>query len=291
LRPAQQLLLQSVALPRDGTTFITGFYPHNLLSTYPFVTSSFINTNFWGVQIEKLLHIPFSRTMQVFRLLDLLILATLAGCIFFRRPRHLRKIVIILITVAATISMSILLLSLIYKAFSYKSSTSLWTWVVDARSFLFPMIVLQLLLFLLVLKAKGSAIIKKTVLLLFVFECIHGIYFTIKQASSSNEIILERSRNTPVKKITSIALDLAIKDKKTSLVTSDNTLRRYALLHHVSSYSFTNEKANLSWMNKGDAYLIATHRYDSSLLNIFPRESLQAMDTLHPFVLHYYKVE
>jgi hypothetical protein len=292
LLPAQQLPpFHASAATNDGSVSIKGFYPQNLLSTYPFISSSFINTNFWGVQLEKILRVPFSKIMIAFRVIDVLLFTTLMAALLLYRKRPVRKIIRIITAVAATLAGIAFYLSLTYQSFSYKSAAGLWTFVTDARSFLIPMIALQLVLFLFVFKFNGFKIIRNGFFLLFVFECFHGIYFTIKQTVNAGEIRSYNRVSSPVKKVVSNLTVLNKKEGGWALVTTDNGLRRYALVNGQAAYSFSGQPASLSWMKKGSRLLLATHLQDSAVLKIFPAQKLVSMDTVQPFVLLYYKAE
>jgi hypothetical protein len=283
---------QPVNLINDGTRFIRGFYPQNLLYSFPFITSSLLNTNFLGVQVEHIFRIPFSQATHLFQLLDLLLLLTLAG-FFILRFKQVRTnaVTVLLLVTAMALAGQVFFLSLSFQAFSYKTSSHLWTYVSDARSFFFPMLCLQLLLFFLSFRTKVLPQgIKTFLILLFAFECMHGVYFTVKQTVHAKEVMLVNNTNSPVKKITNVISRLAARDKNLSLVTSDNTLRRYALVNNQTSYALTQQSPRLSWIPSGSSFVIVTPAADSGLVrSLLPMEKLRTVDTIAPFILQLYQ--
>ena len=292
LIPSKQLPTFHASLaPHDGTVNIRGFYPQNLLSTYPFISSSFINTNFWGVQLETIFGVPFPKIMVAFRITDVLLFAVLVAALLRNRKRPIRKIIYIIMAAAIGLASVVFFLSLIYQSFAYKSSTDLWTYVGDARSFLIPIIALQFALFLFVFKWGGSKIIRLAFFLLFLFECFHGFYFTVKQTANVKEIRNVNQVNSPEKRITERLARLNETDSNWMLVTTGNALRRYALVNAQTAYTFTGQPSSLSWLKKGSHLLIATHLQDSAVLKIFPAQRLTLVDTVRPFILHSYTAE
>jgi hypothetical protein len=276
------------AVTNDGTTFAKGFYPQNLTHAFPFVSSSIINTNFWGVQIESRTELSFTCVMHIFQLADVAMVALLLFVLFYKRL-HIRKLQWLMITVAVALSGLVIYLSVTEQAVSYKSSTNLWTFVSDARTFLFPMLVIQLLLFLFVFTTKRAKTFRILLLLLLVFECLHGLYFTIKATASFNEVRAAKNNGSPNKKLINRIIELQQKQEHINLVTSDNTLRRYALMNGILTYTFGNVEQDLSATEKNKHFIIATHLQDSAILKKFAARDLVVMDTLGPYVLHSYK--
>jgi hypothetical protein len=292
LLPCKQLPpFRASAATHDGTLVIRGFYPVNLLSTYPFISSSFINTNFWSVQLEKMLQVPFSKIMIGFRAMDVLLFGVLSAVLIGYIKKPVRKIIWLIMATAATLAGVVFYLSLTYQSFSYKSATGLWTFVKDARSFFVPVIALQMALFLFVFKWGGPPIIRTALFLLFLFECFHGIYFTLKQTVNASQIIGINKVNSPAKKVVAHLAMLKEKESDCRLVTTDNSLRRLAVINGHMAYSFSGQPSSLSWMEKGSALLIATHVQDSTVLKIFPAQKVRFADTVQPFVLYYYRAE
>ncbi len=286
--PSQQFTTGSLSLVSDGTVLIGGIYPENLLSTFPFISSSIINTNFWGVQGEKLFDLPFDFFTKMFRFTDFTLLLVLLTIMLFYW-RKMPTILFMTFIVAATLTGSVMLASLTTKGFSYKISNGIYTYVTESRSFIVPMVFLQLLVFYFIFQTNIFLIIKKILLFLLVLNVTHNIYFRTKEALNYKKRIAASTINTPRKKILKKTLELKEKDINLALVSSDDLLRRHVSLYQVTTYAFTNQTPRLEWMKKGQSFLIATPLADSNLLKLFPPHSLQAYDTVQPFILHYYK--
>lgn len=283
--PAIRLFQPDLAsINRNGEAFIRGLYPENLLEMYPFLSSALINTNFLGVQLEQLLHIPFGKIMAGFRILDAFVLGALLFLFLFRYRRvRPGKPVILLLTTSVMLIGFVVYLSLTYASFSSRYSAGNWTYVEDARSFLVPMIAFQLLLFAFVFRSGKPVFLRKAVFVLFLFESVHGVYFTIKQVSRIGQA--ESRQAGAINQITVAALQLKKSDEKVSIVTTDNILRRYAMVKGLKAYAVTNE---LSASRAGNRFLFVTHLQDSALRNAIAIQGQRQKDTISPFVLQYY---
>ena len=280
---------QTVHLPRNQNIVNRGFYPENLLHTYPFISSSIINTELWGVQVEKATSLSFSDFIRWLFRLDVALFVVL----FITTLVHSRQIIanrswffvigsaFVMIAVALGLSASEELLV-------YKSSNNTWTYAADSRSFLVPIMAIQLALFAFVFRYRKLALIRVALFCLFLFECLHGIYFTAKQSVHTDFTTESNVENDALQQITTM---IEKNEKRPALVTSDNFLRRYAQVKNLKAYAFSDLKADFSWMKKGDVYLLATHAGDSAYLQKFPLENLIMIDTIKPFVLHRFEVK
>jgi hypothetical protein len=284
--------ISPAGLVSDGTVFIKGFYPQNLLASYPFIISSIINTNFWGVQLEDIFNIPFYKFTHLFQLVDILLLT---GIVFlFGWVYKINRLPLLLfysLVLSAAIAGQLWVMSLIHYAWQYKGGPGSFTFAMEGRSFFFPIISLQLLFFFLLFRTRSVAKgLKNFLFFLFVIECMHGAYFTVKQVRQHKAIAM-RSTHSSIKKITTAILDLSEKTGPVSLITSDNHLRRYALLNNIPTYTFLNKPCTSSVVLKG-GYIVATHEEDSLFLKqCFASFQLYPLDTVAPFILHSYKKE
>jgi hypothetical protein len=271
-----------------------GWHPQNLLHAFPFLTSSFINTKLWGVQTENLFRISFSDVRGVFQVLDILLFACIlyAGIKHFHRIRS-NKVIFLLLFIAIAMAGSVFAASLYYGAILYKVGGRVFTFVSEARSFLFPVVCLQAaFVFLCFKKGFLPSVLIKIIVLLFVFECAHGLYFTVKETVHAQKVIATNKHSSAVKKVTAAAVETSEGEQPVNLVTTDNILRRYALLQNVSSYAIFTGITNASLLKRGHKYLIATPAADSLLIkNIFPLPNRRTVDTIPPFVLQVYSVE
>jgi hypothetical protein len=136
-------------------------------------------------------------------------------------------------------------------------------------------------------KAKWLRII---LILLFVFEGLHGVYFTIKSITNQNEIISSRSTSSAVKKIVN-NVSLMRKTNDIALITSDNILRRYALIKGIPAFTFGSGEKFLPHVTKESNFIIATHLQDSTLLKKFRAYRLHSKDTVGPFVMHFLTIK
>lgn len=292
LQPTEHFAsVNPIIIPTDGTKFISGFYPKNLLHIYPFISSAVINTDFWGAQLDRLNVISFSQTMNAFRAADVFILLLLLLLLATNIKRiHFSVVHMLLIVAAATLAGTVIYLSLTTKAFSFISDSGTYTYVSEGRSFLLPILTLQLLIFYFVFCSHGAKALKILLLLFFLLECFHGFYFTVKQTINANEVSVYKKNDDAIKQVTGMVLEKTKKEKNLSLITTDRNLRRYAVLQGVDVYSFTNVPMNLSWMKKRDTYIVVTHTADSVYLKKLPAAGLKAIPGILPYVLHRFDV-
>ena len=287
-QPAHQLAANNaVSLPMSSTPIVHGFYPQNLLYTFPFISSSFINTQLWAVQVEKLAGFSFGKVMKLFFSLDVLFfVGLLLLCSVFYKKITSNKILSLLFVVSLTIIGAVMCLSLTEKALVYHVSLGSWTYVSDARSFLVAMLTLQLLAFGFIFMYPKLRYIRYILISLFFLAVSHGFYFTVKNIITFPATLEANTSNDAISQITTILKQKAGTGNAPMLVTSDRALRRYAQILKLPVASFTNLSADLSWMNKGDNFLIATYQGDTIHLKKFLQEQLVLLDTIPPFVLH-----
>lgn len=291
ISPAKGFPNYYAVIPKEKKLLSTDvLFPENITHIYPFVTSSLINSNFWGVQLERLTSLSYAQVMRILRMIDGVALLCLAGlCLVKFRKLLLPNILLLLSLGAFTLLGIVVYLSLVNQPIPYRSAPGSWTWVIDARSFILPMLVLQLLLFLFVFRYIKFKSLRIALLLLFSLECVHGLYFTIKQTANAEMIMRYKEQDDPVKKITARAHEEA-KTQSFGLVTSDQALRRYAILQGINTYTFTKQPIKKDWLKPGDVYLVATLPQDSVLLEKIPSQRLLPLDTVYPFILHRYQV-
>jgi hypothetical protein len=289
--PAQQFPNYYAVMPKEKTMLPADeFFPENITHIYPFISSSLINSNFWGVQLERITTFSYAQVMRVLRMIDVIVLLCLAGLFLTKFNKlNVHNVLLLLGLSALTLLGVVVYLSLVSQAIPYRSAPGSWTWVMDARSFILPMLVLQLLLFLFVFRYKKFKSLRVVLVLLFSMECVHGLYFTIKQAANAEMIMRYKEQDDPVKQVTAWAHE-KVNGETIGLVTSDQALRRYAILHNVNTYAFTKQLMKEEWLKPGKVYLVATLPQDSALLKKIPPQSLSPLDTIHPFILHAYHV-
>ncbi len=275
----------------DGTTIVSGFFPSNLSQRFPFVCSVIINTNFWGVQLADIFNTDFSAITRIFQALDLLLLSSLCGLfIWIFRLRSLPPALTYCLCLSIAIALQLCLISVTNKQVTYRGSGNSYTYIQEGRAFFFPILALQLLLFFLLFKTYSLARgLKNFLFLLFMIECFHGAYFSVKQIFNAPAVIAALKINSPVKKLTTELIDLSQRVGPVGLITSSDHLRRYALLHDITTYPIVRQMCPNADLEKS-GYILATYLEDSGIVaRCFPMVNLTPLDTLPPFVLHGYK--
>jgi hypothetical protein len=278
----------------DSKTFTRGWYPENLKATFPFISSALINTNFWGVQLSKMFQTSFITIQRCFQNADLILLTCLFWLLKKRTQDLSRTVFFLLFSVSFFIIALLLYMSLRHAGVYYKAGGNTgpgWTYVSDARSFLFPMLSLQLLFFFLLFKTTLlHPILRNFLFLLFFIECIHGVYFTTKQMLHADMVHTYDSTASPVKRVTKGLLNLKKDYKDIALITSDSHLRRYALLNDIPTFTFSNQPCIKDALPLNTLYVVATLESDSAYIQkCFAPNLLQPTDAVPPFYLHFYK--
>lgn len=186
-----------------------GWYPRNLLVTYPFAISSFFNLDFWAQQLALLFNNSYNYWIWVFRLLKFPVLLLF----LFSYWQWLKKKAPSILTasdnswiiggcIAVTTILFLIFLSLTN---SPKLQTFQWTFVADGRYFAFPVLFLQLTIWHWAFQdRKFLKGLKKIIVLLlsviFLIEGIHGFYFIIKKMSRPLTPVAETFFNDPYTK-------------------------------------------------------------------------------------------
>jgi hypothetical protein len=239
------------SMTKEGAEFIRGFYPENLINTFPFIVSAFCNMEFWATQAERLLPGSYSVADIFFRLLNLVLLIGLfIQFVLFSFKTDRTKVTNAHLFIISGFLLSIFLLSLIFlmsvlhKAIHYKGGT-IWTYVSEARSWLFIIVFLQILVFILLHQkfSQHNLLFKRILQLAFfliVFESFHGFYFSLKTALQFKNHRKEISANAN----SAILSDLKdirknYPDKKVELVAESRPLRLVAYLNGNKVYCNT----------------------------------------------------
>lgn len=265
-----------------------GFFPKNLLETYPLISSSFINTNFWCVQLSDIFHLSYSFFSHLFQALDALLFLLLIWGLhkIFKERLFDHKLLRLFILLSGSIGFMLLYMSVSYSKANVSYTSPGWTYVQEPRSYLYIMVTLQILLFYLIFK---SAIINRSVknflLLLFLIECTHGLYFSIKKIPLANrETIVSSTDNEILRTYTEIQKNSS---HHIALVTTNVVLRRYAQVFNVDVYAFPN-KYTPSLKKDSTHYLSITYPSDSTILHrFFKNRNIIFLDSNQSFVVNF----
>ncbi|MDQ3683200.1 MAG: hypothetical protein M3352_09030, partial [Bacteroidota bacterium] len=219
-------------------SFAKGFFIENFLQIYPFISAALINTNFWCVQLESIFNIPFSVFFNVFQLLDLLLfILIIALLIYYYKKIKLPYLFFIFLSISMAIMFMVFYMSVTNKALPNKALPGEWTFVSESRSFLFIIIFLQLLFFYLIFKTNLAARgLKNFLFILFVIECMHGVYYTIKQVNNARQVLQANLSRNQVQKIVRAVNAKNEKYGAFPLLTTEDNIRRYALLNGIDAY-------------------------------------------------------
>lgn len=269
----------TVELPQ---TLVKNFSPEALVHTYPFISSSILNTNFWSVQLSDILKLSYDQVITFFQLLDIVLLVLLAvffRVLFSRLKGYGYSFVVVALLTAGAILLMVFVMAVQYEPVVYAGSARGWSFVQDARSFLFPMVFLQAVLFYYIFRhPSASPQLRNFLLLLFFIESLHGGYFTIKRVMGEQEVRQTIQQKTPIKKISNFITGTQKQLGATIILsTPDPYLRRYALLNNIRVQIFTPCD---SLRNHSTPVLYATFETDS-----FQCSNVTARDTIRPYAL------
>ncbi|MFN2440199.1 MAG: hypothetical protein ABR503_13435, partial [Chitinophagaceae bacterium] len=116
-----------------------------------------------------------------------------------------------------------------------------------------------------------------------------GVYYTIKQVSNSREVLESNRSRNHVQKLVNVVVDKNEKYGAFPLVTTENNIRRYALLNGIDAYSLPLKDCDtILTLNK--SYFVATYKIDSVTINkCF--NNLVPIEEIPPYTLDFYKRE
>ncbi len=186
---------QRWTMAKSGNEYVAGFFPENLKVLYPFVPASIINLDFLGVQVKTHLYSVYNIYGTLLYAINFIGLAIFIAVFFFITKKYFRKSVsdrIFFLLAGMFISLAIITLlsfmSVRYHAVEYKGSVSSWTYVYESRSFLFPIVFLQLCLFVFLFSKKQTAAfthwLRLFFLIIIAISFVHGVYFLAKKSMS-----------------------------------------------------------------------------------------------------------
>jgi hypothetical protein len=280
------------AAPNPVQQLVSRISPQNLVHTYPFISSSLLNTNFWSVQIQDILGLSYNAMITIFQILDLLLIVVLV--FFFRAVvKRLEKMsrfhFRLSLGVACFVVFMVMMMSLRYEPVVHGGAARPWSFVQDARSFLFPMLFLQATLFYYVFRhPSANRTLANFLLILFVIESLHGGYFTAKRLVGAKELKQSIAEKTAIKQITNF---IAATEKQFGssmvLATPDAHLRRYALLKELPVQYYSTAPCD-SVLSHRSPILFVTYQSDSSTLPCHPGGVI-TRDTIPPFSLTLYE--
>lgn len=258
------------------------FSPGALVHTYPFISSSLINTNFWSVQLSDMLHLSFEQVILFFQLLDLALLVLLVflfRALFLRLKEGKKSFLVVGLLTALLILLMLAAMSVRYEPVVHPGSERPWSFVQDARSFLFPMVFLQTILFYSIFRHPSTNIqLRNFLLILFLIESLHGGYFTVKRMLGAEELKQSIQQKSPIKQISNFLTGTQKQLGATIILsTPDAHLRRYALLNNIPVQLFTPCD---SLRTHTTPILYVTFEKDS-----FPCTNVTARDTIKPYAL------
>lgn len=197
----------------------SGFFPEQLLLTGPLIPASFLNLNFYSLQISLHAQFTYEKMMQVWSVINLL---SMAGLLFtawkwFRGKRFIQKdyrsFYAMLAAVFSLSLMAFLGFLSVTQSKNYPRHTA-WTYVQEMRYFgVFSVLLIQWLGYL-YLSAQhffgkmGSVIFRFLMVIILIMDVFHGTYFLFKKVVVEKSTGLQR----PSEQIDLTALALTRKE-------------------------------------------------------------------------------
>lgn len=192
---------QRWSMAKSDNDFVPGFFPENLRMMYPFIPASVVNLDLLGVQIKSQLFSIYPIYAALLHAINFIGLAVFCFSFFYLLKKYFHKPIahhIFFLLTGMCISLSTIaflsIMSVRYHAIEYKGSNSSWTFVFENRPFLFPIIFLQLCLFVFLFSRKQKTVFTRWsrtfFLILLSISFMHGVYFLTKKIigfSSSNQ--------------------------------------------------------------------------------------------------------
>jgi hypothetical protein len=172
-----------------------GFYPENLQYTSYFVTSSFINVNFWATQLTLLTHIPYNSWIILTNFISaagFAVLLWVMGSLVLRKKTGGTSppaVFFLYGSIVTFITIGLLVWLSVTNGFVYLEPSVKWTYVMNERYFAFPILFIQVGVcwWLFVKKADHVSRFTKTlrvaVACVFLLAVSHGVYYLAKNVS------------------------------------------------------------------------------------------------------------
>ena len=196
-----------------GSPFYTGIdkkgiFWENISYWYPSAIAAFVNVNLVAVQLGKNSSIAYLTWQQLFSWLNLIIYLPIifAGANYFYRFRKRNDpgfpvFSFIGFVLSAAIIGELALLSLTH--FEKPTSGGVWTFIVEGRYQAFPVVFLQLYFFTRLAKSndlfsfkRASTVILSVLLILYLVNFTHQVYYTAKVAANyrtmKDEVVREQ---------------------------------------------------------------------------------------------------
>jgi|GEM_PF-1316870 hypothetical protein len=189
-----------------------GYFPENLLSTHPFVVSSFVNLNFYVMQLSSLLHTEYEVWPVLAKVVTFVVAIGLIT-VFFRwyikKGNDLRGTTNnfwLFGGVAALVSVGVLIALSISRSSEMGPPMFRWTFVMSARYFSFAMLLVAVFTWYWLFVTPTRSAWKKILTALLVFtamvEVAHGMYYLGKTYSAPLTPVSESAWERPDLKFT-----------------------------------------------------------------------------------------
>lgn len=280
-------------VPIKEENAIFGFHPEYLLSFFPFISSSVINTLFWTSQASKILNQPFSEIGVIWRIFDSILLLSFVALVVKKKlwKPLFKNIPWLVCIITASLIVFLLCLLTITLHSNEDLSKALWTFISSARFYLFIMLVIQLACFYFIFKSAAFPFLKLFIVFLFLIETSHGIYFTIKQLSGIKDVRRELLANNPISNIVySVLIPYKKQNNGLFFTTPFHHVRRLAQINNIDVLFFTQDHFSVAEKNMTDL-AVALPIKDAALFRNYSDLKLTRSDTVSQFIINFYKMD
>jgi hypothetical protein len=168
-----------------------GFYARNVLHTYPFMLSSFLNVELFTIQLSKIMHLPYRTVVGLFTGLNYMLVALFLGYMVYWFARYKWKAESFWETFKILGGFTSLVTIAVIFLLSFILGTQLepllgnWTFVMEARYFAFPVLFLQIFLWRLLFvdpgTKKGFRFFRPLLIFFVLIWMTHGCYVLLRK--------------------------------------------------------------------------------------------------------------
>jgi hypothetical protein len=189
------LLLQKLSSGAfvDMVSPAAGFFPSNLLLMHPYIVGSFINLNFYAMQLSQALQTGYSLWTDLARIITIVLSVALLVIYAQWLLRNRKKInsssenFWLFGGMACLLSVGVLVGLSLFRSKDMGPPLFNWTFVMEQRYFAFPLLFFPILAWHWLFSQPAVSIWKKilkwVLIITVVVEMAHGIYFLIKKLS------------------------------------------------------------------------------------------------------------
>jgi hypothetical protein len=298
-------LFEKTANPYFLSKIESGFFPANLLHTYPFIPASFVNLHFLSVQFAIITGTDYSYWMNIARWINIPVVIIL-GTLFLHnqwtrrfKVRNTPETFVLLAGLSAVLLLGELIFLSISKSIHTGPPQFSWTFGVSGRYFALIQVIVHVIVAWWLFRSRGKVRLKRWLQTLFLaitcLEIIHGTYYVTKKLIHPVPLNQTIVQNPIFRSVIQFIQEQHTKDPGTKVIVTafDKQYGFLANLYGGTGY-FTPPKLNntLPKSSRKAVVLLLVRKKEMPYLSGFlARANVQYLYQLQDYVYYTYYVE